>query len=263
MAIDCSIPSSLCYEELPGHPSSPFVIACDHAGRATLPDLGDLGVSHEDWQSHIAWDIGIAGVARLLAESLGAHVFLQNHSRLLIDCNRPLDSSTSIVTVSANVPVPGNLGLSVAEIERRRDRIFRPYHQRITSVVDERIARNTPTVFVALHSFTPVFCGSARPWHAGVLHHHDVRLAQPLLEAMRKDGRWVVGDNEPYRVTDHSDYSVLEYGMRRGLRHVELEIRQDLIAEPEGQRLWAVQLARWLPQAIGLEPAVTTPSERS
>jgi predicted N-formylglutamate amidohydrolase len=255
MAIHCPTPPLPCYEELQGNPASPFVIACDHAGRATLPELGDLGVSHEDWESHIAWDIGIAGVARSLAQSLGAHVFLQNHSRLIIDCNRPLDSSTSVVSVTANVPVPGNHGLSEVELERRRDRIFRPYHRRIASVVDERIAQGIPTVFLALHSFTPVFCGCPRPWHVGVLHHDDLRLAQPLLDVIRKDGRWVVGDNEPYRVTDHSDYSVLEYGRRRGLLHVELELRQDLIAEPEGQRHWAAQLSQWLPEALALVPA--------
>ena len=39
------------------------------------------------------------------------------------------------------------------------------------------------------------------------------------------------------------------HGERRGLAHVELEIRQDLIATPDGQADWAARLARLLPEA--------------
>jgi predicted N-formylglutamate amidohydrolase len=59
----------------------------------------------------------------------------------------------------------------------------------------------------------------------------------------------VIGDNEPYSVTDASDYTIPVHGERRSLHHVAIEIRQDLIAEDIGQRAWGVLLARLLPQA--------------
>ena len=104
-------------------------------------------------------------------------------------------------------------------------------------------------MLVALHSFTPVFKGVARPWHAACCTIATPRLAHPLFELLRAEGDLVVGDNEPYRVTDLTDYTVPVHGERRGLPHVEIEIRQDLIAEPAGQAEWAERLARLLPAA--------------
>ena len=104
-------------------------------------------------------------------------------------------------------------------------------------------------MLVALHSFTPVFRGVSRPWHVGVLFNRDARLASPLLDLLRAEGDLVVGENEPYRVTDLADYTVPVHGERRGLPHVEIEIRQDLITEPAGQERWADRLARLLPAA--------------
>ena len=100
-----------------------------------------------------------------------------------------------------------------------------------------------------MHSFTPVFRGVSRPWHVGVLFNRDARLAHPLLDLLRAEGDLTVGENEPYRVTDLTDYTVPVHGERRGLPHVEIEIRQDLIAEPAGQAAWAERLARLLPDA--------------
>jgi predicted N-formylglutamate amidohydrolase len=131
----------------------------------------------------------------------------------------------------------------------RRDAIFRPYHDRIAATLDERNAARRAVVLVALHSFTPVFRGIARPWHVGVLFNRDARLAQALLDLLRAEGDIVVGENEPYRVTDLTDYTVPVHGERRGLPHVEIEIRQDLITEPAGQAAWADRLARLLPAA--------------
>jgi predicted N-formylglutamate amidohydrolase len=56
----------------------------------------------------------------------------------------------------------------------------------------------------------------------------------------------VIGENEPYAVGDLTDYTIPVHGEGRGLPHVEIEIRQDLIAEPAGQALWAERLARLL-----------------
>jgi len=71
------------------------------------------------------------------------------------------------------------------------------------------------------------------------------------MDLLRREHGLIVGDNEPYRVTDDSDYTIPVHGERRALHHVALEIRQDLIAEQDGQRHWAAVFARVLPQAYG------------
>ncbi|HEY8944011.1 MAG TPA: N-formylglutamate amidohydrolase, partial [Polyangiaceae bacterium] len=196
-----------------------------------------------------AWDIGVAGVARRLATALPAFVILQTYSRLVIDCNRPLHVKSSIVERSEYTEVPGNVGLTTSQVTRRVDEVFLPYHQRIERELEERARSGRSTIFVALHSFTPRFMGTTRPWHVGVLYNRDTRLARLMLELFRREGDLVVGDNEPYQVSDLSDYGVVQYGERRGLPHVELEIRQDLIADDLGQAVWAERLTRLLQSA--------------
>ena len=91
-------------------------------------------------------------------------------------------------------------------------------------------------MLVSLHSFTPTFAGFARPWHAGILYHRDTRLAHALLAALRAEPGLVVGDNEPYAVSDATDFAIPVHGEQRGLLHVELEIRQDLIADARARK---------------------------
>ncbi len=226
-----------------------FFLACDHGGRAIPRRLGGLGLAQPDTLRHIAWDIGIAVVGRLLSAQLDTPLIVQSYSRLVIDCNRDPKVPSSIPEVSEETPIPGNRGLSEAARAARVEAIFRPYHDRITAALDRRAAGGRATVLVALHSFTPVFRGVSRPWHVGVLYNRDARLAHSLLALLRAEGDLIVGDNEPYRVTDLTDYTVPVHGERRGLAHVEIEIRQDLIAESSGQAAWAERLARLLPAA--------------
>ncbi len=228
---------------------SVFFLACDHGGRAFPRRLGQLGLSEPDTFRHIAWDIGIAEVGRRLSTALDAALIVQTYSRLVIDCNRDPSVPSSIPETSEDTAIPGNRNLGQVERAARRDAIFRPYHDRIAATLDERQAARRASALVALHSFTPVFRGIARPWHVGVLFNRDARLAQALLDLLRAEGDLVVGENEPYRVTDLTDYTVPVHGERRGLPHVEIEIRQDLITEPAGQAAWADRLARLLPAA--------------
>ena len=151
--------------------------------------------------------------------------------------------------LSEDTPIPGNRGLDAAGRTARIEAVFRPYHDRIGAALDRRRALGQPTMLVALHSFTPVYKGVSRPWHVGVLYNRDARLARPFLGLLRAEGDLTVGDNEPYRVTDQTDYTVPVHGERRGLPYLEIEIRQDLIAEPSGQANWAERLARLLPAA--------------
>jgi predicted N-formylglutamate amidohydrolase len=229
--------------------ASVFFLTCDHGGRAFPQRLGRLGLEERDTYRHIAWDIGIAEVGRRLSAALDAALVMQTYSRLVIDCNRDPAVPSSIPEVSEDTEIPGNRGLGETERAARRDAIFRPYHEAIAAALDRRRLEARASVLVALHSSTPVFKNISRPWHVGVLFNRDARLARPLLELLRAEGDLVVGENEPYRVTDLSDYTVPVHGERRGLVHVEIEIRQDLIIEPEGQVEWAERLSRLLPAA--------------
>jgi predicted N-formylglutamate amidohydrolase len=199
--------------------------------------------------THIAWDIGVGAVSRPVGAALDAVVIEQNYSRLAIDCNRMPGSKTSIVELSELTIVPGNIELSPMQVEARVREIFAPYHDRIARELDARRQAGRPTALVAMHSFTPVFKAVARPWHVGVLYHRDPRFAHLLMDLLRGEQGLVVGDNEPYTVTDATDYTIPVHGERRRLNHVAIEIRQDLIADQAGQRWWAKLLARLLPQA--------------
>ncbi len=180
---------------------------------------------------------------------MNAAVILQTYSRLVIDCNRNPKVPSSIPEISEDTEIPGNRGLDEAERAAREDAIFRPYHNAIAAALDCRAAADRASVLVALHSFTPVFKGVSRPWHVAVLFNRDPRLAHALAELLCGEVGLIVGENEPYRVSDLTDYTVPVHGERRGLPHVEIEIRQDLITDPSGQRQWAERLARLLPAA--------------
>jgi predicted N-formylglutamate amidohydrolase len=226
--------------------TSPFLFTCDHYGRLIPRALGDLGVAESELVRHIAWDIGIAGVAELLSKEMNAHLIAQRYSRLVIDCNRPPGVASSIPVISEATVIPGNEGIAPESAEMRRREVFDPYHRRIDEIIDAREHRGQPTVLVALHSFTPVYAGIIRPWHIGTLYHRDRTLPPLMLQHLRAEGDLVVGDNEPYAVSDTTDYTVPVHGEMRGLINTGIEIRQDLIGDQAGQQQWAARLARIL-----------------
>jgi predicted N-formylglutamate amidohydrolase len=223
---------------------SPFLLTSDHYGRLIPRILGDLGLPASELARHIAWDPGIAGVADALSKELDAHLIAQRYSRLVIDCNRPPDALSSIPRISEATVIPGNEALARDAIEARRRTVFDPYHRRIAEVIDRRLREGIPTVLVSLHSFTSVYAGIARPWHIGTLYHRDTRLPPLVLKLLRSEPDLVVGDNEPYAVSDETDYTIPVHGEARGLMNTGIEIRQDLIADQAGQKQWADRLAR-------------------
>ena len=226
--------------------ASPFFLTCDHYGRMIPRALGDLGIDESERARHIAWDIGIAGVAEAVSDALGAHLIAQRYSRLVIDCNRPLSAASSIPPISEATTIPGNQGLTQQAAFERQQRIFAPYHHAITEALDQRAKTQRPTILVSLHSFTPIYAGVARPWHIGTLYNRDHRLPKAMLRELRREAALVIGDNQPYAVSDMTDYTIPVHGERRGLINTGIEIRQDLITDDNGQREWAERLVRIL-----------------
>ena len=233
---------------------SPFVLTCDHASQRIPEALGDLGVSAAERERHIAWDIGALAVARGLMHALDATLISTGYSRLVIDANRPPGRFDAVPETSEATEIPGNRGLPQAAIEMRQRALFDPYHAAISGLLDARLAAGRPAIFIAIHSFTPVYLGQSRPWQVALLSHRDRRLTDWMLAALRQDPNLCVGDNTPYRVTDEGDYGIPVHAERRGLPHLLIELRQDLIAEPAGQGVWIERLASLLKIAPRFQP---------
>ena len=238
------------------HGRGPIVLICEHASRL-IPDQFDaLGLSPSDQARHIAWDLGALGLAGELSEMLDAPLVHATYSRLLLDLNRPIDATDSIVESSEGTAVPGNVGLDAAQRELRQRRIYAPFHAELDALVDRRIGTGLPTCVVSIHSFTPRYHGIDRPWHVGVISRHDRSLADALLAALRAEPGLCVGDNLPYGPQDGVFHSVERHGEARGLRGAMIEVRNDMLDDAQARTRWAQTLRRTLEAALrAMEPA--------
>lgn len=223
---------------------APVLLTCDHASLAIPGRLDRLGLDSEVIRRHIGWDIGAAAVTRHLAAALDAPAMLAGYSRLVIDCNRDPEDPTSIPAESDGVVIPGNQNLSTGARQIRHDACFAPYHAAIAARIDGFSSRGVVPALLSVHSFTPLLNGFARPWHVGVLWDRDPRIPLPLLAAFRADPALVVGDNEPYSAREPAGYTVRHHAVTRGMPHVAIELRQDLIVDEAGAGRWAAILAQ-------------------
>jgi predicted N-formylglutamate amidohydrolase len=216
------------------------VLICDHASNAIPLRLGTLGLAPKRLSEHIAWDLGAAALALALSNALDAPLLLSSYSRLVIDCNRPLESAESIPELSSGVEVPGNRALTLVQRRQRIDTLFAPYHGVIEALLDARADR--PTALLSIHSFTQTLDGIERPWVIGVSSRQSRPFAKRLIQALRDGASGRVGDNQPYEIEDAFDYSLPTHGERRGIPHAMIEVRQDGLATPTGVDRWALQL---------------------
>lgn len=224
---------------------SPYVLVCEHASNLIPESYHGLGLTPSELARHIAWDIGAGTVARRVARLIDAPLILSGYSRLLIDCNRPVGAPTSIPAISETTVIPGNADLGAEARKHRADLFYWPFQRAVTAHLDQRRKNGRRAVIVGIHSFTPVFKGIMRPWHAGVLFRHSGALAEALVKALRMP-KLIIAANEPYRIDDEGDYTVPVHGEARGLDAVLVEMRQDLIADEAGAAVWAGMLHRGL-----------------
>ncbi len=232
---------------------SRFLLIGDHAGNVVPRGLASLGLGEAELNRHIGWDIGIATLGEGLAARMDAVFVAQVYSRLVIDCNRSAAQADSIAEVSDGTAIPSNQALSYTDRATRFAEIQEPYQAAIGAELARRDEQGDEgggrTILVALHSFTPSMRGYDRPWHIGILHDQgDTRFAQAMLGQLRAEPELVVGDNEPYRM-DQIDYTIPRHAYPAGRPYAEIEIRQDLLATPEGCARWVDILARILPAA--------------
>ena len=235
------------FETIPGCKSSPLLFLCDHASNA-LPE-GGLGLEPGLLATHIAYDIGAAAVTRALAGAYGAPAFLGGWSRLLIDLNRGADDPTLVMKLSDGSVIPGNRDADADEVARRIAAWHAPYHAAIAAELD-RMGQETNegAAVVSMHSFTPAWKGRPRPWQVGVLYDRDTRLSAPLMRRLAEAG-FAVGDNEPYTGALVGD-TLYQHGTLRGLPHVLIEMRQDLIDTDAAAQAFALRLKPILDAAL-------------
>lgn len=230
--------------------ASPIVFVCEHGGHLIPARLGSLGLREEHRYKHFVWDIGALELARALARRFDAPLAHQPYSRIVCDCNRRPDVESFISEQGEGIPVPGNIDLSVARREQRQAGIWQPFHDRVAALLDARRDTGQATILVTIHSFTPVFHGKPRPWHAGVLYEQDRTLSPLLYDILQSRFGEVIGRNEPYSMGRDTDYTVPVHGEDRALPCTEIEVRNDLISDDQGRREWTMRLAEALQTAF-------------
>lgn len=213
---------------------APVLVVCDHASNVIPASLHGLGLTERELHLHIAFDIGAADLARCLAQHLDAPAVFSGYSRLVIDCNRQIGHESSIVTMSDSIEIPGNIDLDTDQVMQRREEIFWSYHQKIGAGIAGFAARGIKPAILSVHSFTKVFAGEERPWQVGVLWDRDSRISAPFIEALKLRGDLEVGDNLPYSGRQHFGYSIETHAIETGLPNVLIEVREDIVCEPDG-----------------------------
>lgn len=241
------------YEVIGADRDPEWIVLCDHASNRVPGEVagGDLGLPPEEMGRHIAWDVGARGVAVALADALGAPMAAATFSRLVIDPNRGEDDPTLLMKLYDGTIIPGNRAADAAEKERRLRLFHRPYHDAIDGLIEGALARGRTPKILSIHSFTPQLRGRPkRPWHIGLLWDRDDRLFRPLFQRLCQEPDLVVGDNEPYSGQLRGD-CLYRHATRRGLPHVLVELRHDLIETAPDQARWGGDLARWTQEAMG------------
>ncbi len=228
--------------------AAPFVLICEHASNAFPSRYGTLGLTAAERESHIAWDPGALAVAQRLSTRLDAPLIHATISRLVIDLNRDPEAPDSIAAVSESTAVAGNAGLATAARAERVAAVYRPFHDAVDRFLG---ARRAPTrAIVSMHSFTPIYRGVARPWHVGLIHDADDRLAMRVAAGLSRDPSLVVGLNQPYSPADRVFHTLDRHAVRRGLPPLMIEVRNDLIRDAGGQDAWAGRLAPLIEEAV-------------
>jgi predicted N-formylglutamate amidohydrolase len=241
-------------ERIEGELTAGVLLICDHARNVVPAPYRDLGLPPEQFQRHIAYDIGAETVTRSLAEQFAAPAVIATFSRLLIDPNRGADDPTLVMRLSDGAIIPGNAAIDETEIHFRTETFWRPYRDAISDLVLAMLAAGPVPAIVAVHSFTESWRGTTRPWHIGVLWDQDPRIAVPFLAALAQESDLLTGDNQPYDGALQGD-TLYECATQRGLANLLIEIRQDLVGQAHQARAWADRLGRLLAPVLAIPDA--------
>jgi predicted N-formylglutamate amidohydrolase len=237
-----------------GQPTSGgILVVCDHASNH-VPEEIDLGINPGLLSQHIAYDIGVTGVATFLVELSGCAAYLATNSRLVVDLNRyPYDASAIAVT-SDGIDIPGN-HLDAEGRQKRLDRYFHPYHARL----EDLIHHHPPALILSIHSFTPRLESDPhghRPWEVGILYNEYETAANLAIERLEGEGL-VVGDQLPYS-GKHLNATMNRHAEANEIPYVGVEIRQDLVGTSAEQERFAAilaEMAQYIAEKLASEDA--------
>ena len=241
------------FEVVPAGSDTPVVLICDHAGNGVPQALISRSPSRHDMMRHIAIDVGAKRLASNIASRLGSGLIMQHYSRLVVDPNRPRHSPQLAPEVSDGSLIPFNQNLSDKELDNRWNLIHQPYHNRISDILDSRAGM--PTVFIAIHSFTPKLRGG--PFRGTIIDlmvREDTTLAEAVKSAIHRSLPQVsIGINQVFQITNITDYTLPHHAESRKLPHVSIEIRSDWVNNPYQSDYWGAVLAQAFNAAL---PAV-------
>ena len=230
--------------------TSGIVLVCEHASNRVPRSLDNLGLSHAELQTHVAWDPGAIEVARSMAHRLDAPLIMARFSRLVYDCNRPPASTGAILERSETSDIPGNKDLTGAERKARLDNVYAPFREQVAEVLSARTGLSGAPTLVTVHTFTPVYAGDRRDVDLGILHDADHRLADEVLRLARDEVDLVVKRNAPYGPEDGVTHTLKQHALPRGLLNVMFEIRNTLVADSEGQDELAARLSDLITKSL-------------
>ena len=215
---------------LNGNGKFPALIVCEHASNHVPDEYDNLGLSQDELQSHIAWDIGAAEVALHLSALLDAPYVRGEVSRLVYDCNRPPNAPDAMPEKSEVFVIPGNQNLSTDDKQTRLERVYEPFKH----CIEQTLAGfSEQPALITIHSFTPVYNGDVRAVELGILHDEDTTLADAVLAEASNSCEYVVQRNKPYGPEDGTMHSLKLHGNANHLPNVMIEIRNDLISTSE------------------------------
>lgn len=225
-----------------------LVLVCDHASNAVPADM-PLGVADAHMQDHIAYDIGAAALTRTIAGLMGASAVMAPASRLVIDCNRPLDHPTLIPKTSDGVLIPGNNALTESQRQARITQLYHPFHDQVAGAVKDACDQGATPLVIGVHSFTPSLDGKDRPFDVGLLWNNDPRLAQALIGLFERETDFTIGDNQPYSGKDLY-HTMQVHGADHGLPQTTLEVRNNHLLTSDHVMAWARLLAVMLDECF-------------
>lgn len=223
-----------------------FLLICEHASLFIPPELNGLGLEPSVISSHVGWDLGAMALAKLLMKKLNSPLVAQQVSRLVYDCNRPPEDASATPENSEIYEIIGNKNLSQAAKDERATKYYMPFHNMVTSVIENELSHKNQIIIVTIHSFTGKYYGLDRHVEIGVLHDEDARLSDAMLELSKNDVKFKFERNVPYGPKDGVTHSLKEYALPHGLHNVMIEVRNDLLANGRAQEEMAEILAGYL-----------------
>ncbi|WP_031235202.1 N-formylglutamate deformylase [Asticcacaulis sp. AC402] len=244
---------------------APLVVAAPHVGMHIPLDLANTmtaagrAMGETDFHVHRLFDF---------ARDLGATTLFATHSRYVVDLNRdpnggnlyPGKFETGLCPLSdfdRNPLYPDGDEPDAAEIERRRETWYRPYHDHLRQALDRAVERHGRVLLIDAHSIRPVipslFDGRLPDLNFGT--NSGATMGAHLLTVL---DAWRDGLTGYTQVRDgrfKGGYTTRHYGdPARNIHALQIEIVQDCYLNSDTPHLY--DEARAAPLSKALRPLI-------